>query len=932
MENLYMLTEGGCPVLSSMPTNDTTEVAAVWQGIGGICSESIPDNALDYINDVTYLTHNVVWDDVGRYCGIEPASKPDWYRSETPFYGWIPTAPAPGRAPEWFLDISVATPAEEGEENTWNIPLAHRETMRGDLVSFRDAIEALAEHPKYDMYTFGPPLFDVESLEQDFASLADLQVTGAEAKRAVLQLWGHSASWIAAIGDWEEGVPEPIVRKIRGWGLLSRPKRGFLVSLTRNWDELNFGLLIRHNVPVYYVWGLFESADARFRRLEPRLMKTYRDECTRRGVFSLWGDEIVWLRKEFAECSRYDTFLQLRPDPRALPDVSAPEWSPESGVLLYEVRDFDTWKRRKLAPDENWRTLDHLYHHILLESEGDRTTTVVFLRYHRKPTQVMLSDDQSFIDEEYIEPSRSEIRERFRGRCAPREGQVFDPITGVERTKPLDRLDEVAVQRFDKERFFVPPPSSLGGRELKGLTADGKAYPDTTRRGRSLGPRTTTADSEHSSERREEDSLRPMGYEQGWLAAMARPDHVGNYRVYRPSQRQRHPQPVPSTTPSSSFHDARSQGGSPHLSRAGSARRSASPESSRPTLAGRMRSPAPFRSQNGRLEFIQSRLARRADFLDDTREWASQITMTVQLWQIPPQFGWNMGYLRDAYLIISPAAEIRLRLLALMTPSVRFMRHVLELGIERGISFNIGLPSTICERYRPNAPLQHRATTKARLESHERRLEAGASPSGTHGRWLSLLGEIAGLVNARAIISRGGVASWIVRAHGYVGLVQSLMDGPSVHVTVYHGGANDVADDDTLGLRWDELSESDYGCIFGYVAGPVREKDQWMYPPDELLEDLSKHYYREWNPVVDDLFRRIKGEWDETPCRGKLRNRREWKEFFHASNHGPHAPAIVVDASWMGEGRDRLARAFEGSWNKKRIWGIAIPESFREDF
>jgi hypothetical protein len=329
---------------------------------------------------------------------------------------------------------------------------------------------------------------------------------------------------------------------------------------------------------------------------------------------------------------------------------------------------------------------------------------------------------------------------------------------------------------------------------------------------------------------------------------------------------------------------------------------------------------------------MQELLARRADFLDALKEWAAQITHDVVLWRIPMEFGWDMQFLKDGYLIVSEASEIRLRLIALMTPGVRFLRHVLELGVERGVGFKIGLKSSACQKYWPNVPIEHRATTKARLESSDRRLEPAASPVLTHGKWLRLLGEIAALENASAIIAHGGGPSWIVRAHGFIGLVQSLMNGPSAHVTVYHGGGNDSADDDSMGLRWDELSENDYQCIYGYVAGATRDKDTWMYPPDEMLEELSKHYYWEWNPVVDDLFQRIKKEWDDRPCRGKLRTRSQWKEFFHGTNHGRFEPEIEVNAAWILDAKTRLSRAFEGSWNKKRVWAISIPETFKEDF
>ncbi|KAJ7913092.1 hypothetical protein B0H13DRAFT_1874158 [Mycena leptocephala] len=901
-----------------MRVDDDDPHSASWQGIGGDCHSSLPTNALQYIDNVNYL-NDIDFDEVGMHRTFEPARDPGWHRPDEHYRGWIPTGPEGERPMEWFQDLATPIPVEQTSGGLWQIAEEALQPIVRDLTSFREALEAVAEHPKYDMYVACPALFDIASVHQSFDTIREVQILGGKAKHAVLEHWGIMAWWTSSVSNWGEGVPENIVARISAWNLLSRPKRGFLVSLPRDWCEMNFGHLIRNGVPLFYLWGLVEDSDPRFTRLDPQVMTAYRDACERKQVRSLWGDEISHMKNEFERCGRYDAFLQWHRNPHSQKSLEAPRLDVHTGRLLYAVKDFDTWSRRALAEDESWELLDQLYHHVVVESEHKQTTTVVFLRFHRKPKGTILTENDEFMDDEVVEPCRTEIRERFKGRCAPKHGQVFDADTGVERSKPLEPGNEVAIRRYDEETFLIPPPDGLGGRLLRGVGVE-TSYPDTTRLRRSLGPRKSGPDSDHSSERREGDSSRPMAFEGGWAAAMARPDHAGNYRPC-------------STSPFkiSPYLDARSSTSSVQASHPGSQRRSASPDSHR-SYPPRQRSPPHFKSISGHPEYMQELLARRADFLDNLREWSAQITHDAVLWRIPLEFGWNMQFLKDGYLIISEDSEMRLCLIALMTPGVRFLRHVLEIGMERGIGFSIGLKSSVCQSYRPRGIIEHRATTKAQLESLDRRLELGSSPGQTHGRWLRLLGDIAALENARAIIARGGAPSWIIRAQGFLGLVQALMSGPSAHVTVYHGGGNDSADEDSLGLRWDELSDNDYQCIYGYVAGPTRDKDTWMYPPDEMLEELCKHYYREWNPVVDDLFRRIKKEWDDRPCRGKLRTRSQWRDFFHGTNHGRFEPEIEVNAAWMLEARSRFSYAFEGSWNKRRIWEIAVPESFKADF
>ncbi|KAJ7123905.1 hypothetical protein C8R46DRAFT_1050301 [Mycena filopes] len=864
-----------------MRVDEEVEQSRSWQGIGGHCRLAIPRSALERMDDVTYLTANENFDDLGRLRDIEPATTADWYHSTEPYRGYIPTSPEAGQVAEWFQALGSATPHERTEAGRWRIPAGP--IMENDLIAFRDAVEAIAEHPKYDINIWSPAAFNSSDLQGEFSTLLDLQIAGTQAKRGILDMWGHLAWWISSIPDWNEDLPVEVVEHILGWNLLSRPKRGFLVSLTQDWTEMNFGLLIRLGVPLYYVWGTPEESDPRFLRLSPRLLEGYRNACQSADLRAMWGEEIAHLRLEFQECAKYDAFLQLRQDPRAREKGAAPVWTEETGRITYKVKDFDTWKRRPLEADEDWRQMDKLYHHALVEYDKTQTTTVIFLRFHRRPGRVTLTAEDDFMDEEIVENDPNEFRERFKARCAPRPGQIFDPETGVERTRPVNFSDEIESAKFQEQKRIVPPTNGVG---------------------RSIGPRSTGPSSDHSSERRRYDAARPMGHSGGWVAAMARLDHAGNYDIPRSLRRMRFDLSPPRGA---------SEGGTLCLSY---------------TAKNSPRVIPPGHPVNR----VRDKLIRRAGWLNDTKKWAAQITSTVVLWQIPPQYGWNMRYLKEGRLIISESAEVRLRLLALMTLGVRFARHVLELGIEHGIAFQIALERTTYPSFAPNAPLEHRATTKALLESGDRRLEASSSPMVTHARYLRLLGEVAGLANARGLIGRGGTSSWIVRAHGYISLVQDFMSGPSPQVTVYHGGANDAIDEPSLGLHWDEINESDYQALHGFVPGPTREKDAWVYPTDEVLEEMSKHYYREWNGVVDDHFQRIKKEWDERPCRGKLRNKKEWGTFFYTSNHGRFAPDIEVNNSWIEEGRDRLHHAFEGSWNRKQIWEIAVPEVFKQKF
>ncbi|KAJ7608294.1 hypothetical protein DFH06DRAFT_1017887, partial [Mycena polygramma] len=293
--------------------------------------------------------------------------------------------------------------------------------------------------------------------------------------------------------------------------------------------------------------------------------------------------------------------------------------------------------------------------------------------------------------------------------------------------------------------------------------------------------------------------------------------------------------------------------------------------------------------------------------------------------------------LSHGYLLIGEAAEFRLRFQALTNPAIRFPRHLLEVAMERGIQFSIGYKRSDCDLFRPTDMDEEpaRAVTKAVVDPRSKgpRLENAPSIAAVYREYRANLGKIGDSPQARSLVLRGGAASWIMRAFVGMGLVRRALRGPSVQVTVHHMGANDSADVDCLDVTWDEVSDGDYAAVFGYIPGSTPELDTYLFPPDELLEECSDHYYREWNPFCDKTFQRLKAELDEG--KGKSRTRAEWKHYFQSSNRGTFKPAFVVNRAFIEEGVERMKGALQyQSWNKRKICDLAcdLPATFRVDF
>ncbi|KAJ7844989.1 hypothetical protein B0H13DRAFT_1647694 [Mycena leptocephala] len=818
------------------------EFSLEWIGVNKSCAV-IPRGALNFIDSYHHQMDDSPVDEFGRFVDMEWADQPDWYNPEDHARGWIPLARDDDQrrgawAKQTRLLMPVIGPMSDGK---WRLPEMTRDLMKSDVVYFQDLMEEICLGKLYDDETYLPALFDVERISARYSTESEVHRMVTDARRAILSNLGHISWWMAGTGGgWMEGLSNEVVQKVLDLELMTDEKRGYLFSVNRDWKSINFLLLLQHNVPFFFVWGLFESRDPRYRRLDPGVMGQYLARGDRRLIEDLWHDDIPIVNSEFEAPARYDRFLQLKIHPYARPRNPLPMETENSGTIEYWVVDFQHWARRRLAEDEDAKELHKIYHHVVVQSKSEQVTWVIFQRFFRKPLNEVLHRDSEIMDEDVPEPNLVTIRERFKGRCAPLYGQCFDPETGVERHGPITKDDPV--ERSEDARSYYSLPNS-------------------------------------------------------------------------------------------------SREGSPYGQTLASPRRSASPPPRGRTVYP-IRAPTPplYRRRLSGGEAMAELEDRRAGWLNGFADWGRPATFEASLWRVPMGYSWNPDVLQYGYLIIGEAAEFRLRFQVVTNTAIRFPRHVLEVAMERGIQFSIGFKNADRARFRPrddNDEEMSRLVTKAivDLRSKGPRLEDSPSLPVIYRQYRGNMGTIGRSPQARALITRGGAASWLMRAFVGMGLVRKVMEGPSVQVTVHHAGANDSADVNCVDVSWDDVSEGDYEAVFGYIQGGTPEQDKYLFPTDEMVEEFSDHYYREWNPFCDRTFRHIKDELDDG--KGKARTRSEWKHYFQSSNRGTYKPKLVVNRIFVEEGLARLRDALQySSWNKKRICDIArdIPAAFQHDF
>ncbi|KAJ7175679.1 hypothetical protein C8R46DRAFT_1214149 [Mycena filopes] len=317
----------------------------------------------------------------------------------------------------------------------------------------------------------------------------------ADARRSLLDAMGFICWWMSSVKTWTKGLTGVIVDRLLNLQLNSDDKRGYLISVNRDWKEANFALWVTKKIPFFYVWGMFEQSEQRFTRLDPAVLRHYFEAVNAGQMVELWDNDLPQSTRNFEIVSRYDRYFQLKLDPCSRAVQELPFLTDLSGSLEYWAIDFQHWGRRRLAEDERVDELNLLYHHIAVQSPSTRTTRVIFHRFHRRPAHEVLYDDDTLMEEKVEEPDLCAIRERFKGRCAPRYGQTFDSETGVQRKKPLvddDPFESVA--KLELEALLLAPenPVSEPGWHLQpGLPTTNDYQYDSTAYGRSVGRRVT---------------------------------------------------------------------------------------------------------------------------------------------------------------------------------------------------------------------------------------------------------------------------------------------------------------------------------------------------------------------------------------------------------------------------------------------------------
>jgi hypothetical protein len=299
---------------------------------------------------------------------------------------------------------------------------------------------------------------------------------------------------------------------------------------------------------------------------------------------------------------------------------------------------------------------------------------------------------------------------------------------------------------------------------------------------------------------------------------------------------------------------------------------------------GQSASPRPQPYNNRRTE---SPAAIRADAVRRLQDEGSVITFDGIVWGMPPELTWNQAFLMESILLLPDARTLtRLKYWAVCKLSMRTMRHILNLAIERNMKFHMATKMVDLKAFRPaSAPVLSELTRRTYeagfQEEHLTDINGGAA---FRDQYMGKLADILRRPHARALVSMGGPTAWITKRFGGSEIVQHFLNGPSAQVTIHHRGAVSSSPFYDEPIFYDQISAQEENLIHGYVPAENPEHHHWLFPTMDIMEDFCNHWCREWTQGCDLIFHNIVKALERGTA--KPLTRKGWRSYLHSTNHG----------------------------------------------
>ncbi|KAJ6504298.1 hypothetical protein C8R47DRAFT_1210364 [Mycena vitilis] len=925
-----------------VPLSDVQEVkGTTWVALN--CSmDLLPPGAIHYINSVDHRTISSKVKENGLWQEMEWSLYPDWHRHDLDYRAWMPVLASPRTDDPWYLQTDPSSMIVTPFPGTYKLSDTWRTRVTTDLQVATASVYDVTSRPPFSGHHPRPPVFDFEVLDKNCGTEKEARVMAAAARRNMLD---HIAflNWrTSTCTEWDRELKADTSRAVEGYNLDGYKKRGVLINLARDWREISIQTLLKHEIPVLYPWTEKEEVDARFACLAPEILSAFKAKCVAAGGQDKvqFSDSIV-NSPGFKQLISYSLFMDNPPTDYTRPS-GAPTVVPKKASV--RIIDFPAWGSRDVPTRKLTKRYLEMYHF------GTFGKIVVFWR-HRPLTAT--SDQHALDDSDDEESSREDgavddtealmfIREQYKGSCAPRPGQVYDPETGFPKVKAYAGTDALRRYSADLDRAIL---SATGGPQAR------EAVQAIARMMRedSVEQDAMEVDSE---ERATSDELLdgiesqlpgtplfrfgqgsnkpsnvpvpstttevdpPSAKQPALLARLSAP---GNFppKVLQPPSLASRMNVDPPTGPRADRFKA---SGRSHSASAGpSRRRSASPPPRRQDLPPRPRTP-----EGGFRQPTQKEAARLNEWLQGSSRLVHDITFV----SVPEGVKWDTKFLDHAHLLIeTPGVEARLRYLACAS-GAETLAEVLDLAVTRCLPFKLAISQSAVGLFRErvlSSAERSLALSYFPVGSGEAPLQYGRGGAEFANEYNRRFMDMIRRPHMRRLASMGGVFAWIAW-RTEIGLVSDFMLGPSIQVTQFGRGWNDGHRDDPLFVTCDELSFRDQETLLGHVRDGQTER--WVWPTEALLLELCSHYSGEMTPEVDISLTTIYTEIRDGQA--QARSRSGWEKFFRRGNRGANAPSHPkISKAELATEEAQMRGMFVDRWSSVKVRNMVIPGVLR---
>ncbi|KAF8074477.1 hypothetical protein FPV67DRAFT_1665239 [Lyophyllum atratum] len=906
-----------------------------WVGLNSV-TERIPKEAAAY-HDRAQSPHgpDALTMPDGAYFDMEWAVNPSWFHLSKHHHAWIPVADQKKLSTPWYYRFDRPGEIRELHDGTATFEVSYQNTMLRDLVRIKDYVRGASDQAQQSGAIYLPTPFDPYRVHEVFESKAEIIRVSAEAKRSALECLGF-VNWRRSLfPDTYKYWLDEEIKEIDALELGKMPKRGILVDLERDWKQLDFTVLLKHDVPVFYRWTAELAEDSRFARFDPAILKAYHEgeltpSTSGHGYIDPEQDNKIFEIR--SKLRKYDEFLQ---SVEVADEITYGD--PSAADAKHFVVDFQGWHRREIRDKGSLVMMAEAFTaRILQEAEGE---VIVYTRWLARPVgeetlDYGMSYPTSDADEDPVNDPEDlhQLREFYKDPFAPGAGEEVDRWTGLSTSqegesegRPL--LARISTSENPREPLLTristanTPSEPLLSRISTAdasteMDVDARESDDTERgeRGRSPPKAIPTTRRETSARARDQPSRRdpPIPNSRRSRSPRAGPSGERNFESEwaRSMSGNDRPRDHPRGYGHESVRDNWDKVGNPRPG-----------ERVTPSRALSLNNLKRDQLEHDREYFVRELIA-----------WGGKMTHDEPSYRFPGNLLWNPFFIQHGYLLVERKnVEVRMRYWAATTQGIRHIREVLERAIEHHVRFRIGIKNANLEVFRPYNDEMSKIEVATAKQPHmvgfqEETLVWGLGGASFATNYIGKLGNVLRRGHAGALVPRGGPLAWIAIHYGGDMIVQKFIRGPSAGMVWHNLAESDSRDPNPIHVLYDFVSPGEESLIYGHIPGTNGDSDRWVYPTEELLEELCDHWKGEWNPTLERIFRAITKEIDDGQPRA--RSRTEWREYLRRSNRGTMRPTVNLDAAFFKEGERRLHAAFGHSWHQQRVWELVVPEHY----